>query len=937
MSGAVTGRLPARILGRAREWSRIAWLLSEARAGRSNALVISGEPGIGKSALCEWATARARGMTVLEVHGVESEVDLPFAGLSDLCAGITDRLGLLPAPQARALESALARKPAEPTDRFAIGAAVLTLLGLVAEPQGALAVIDDAHWIDASSADALLFAARRLRTEGVAMLVATRPAALFDGEYTGLNRLPLDRLDRTSSLALLRNAHGLVGREAERVMAWAGGNPLALLEIPRLLDPAQLSGQRPIEEPLALGPTLQQAWLDSVSGLPQSTWHGLLIAAANSTERAQPVLDALVAANLSSTALDAAEVAGVIALNGERLQFRHPLLRAAVYHGAPPPARRAAHRILAQVTAGEQRAWHLAQATTGENEEVAQALEQVARDAQHRGAPAAAARALERAAELSSEPAGRRRRLIEAAENAYVAGQAETALELVGNALDGNHDPLRRADAQRLRGRILVLRGDVNLAYRVLVDEARRVRAADPARAAGMLAEACLDCLATADIPKSLATAREACGSMARADSGVRVFAESMLASALILSGERAEAAEILDRSLPLLRRADPLTQAGELITNSGHCFAWLERHEVAGELLDRVIARAREASAPAALPWALVCRAELDFRTGRWAIATANAEEAAHLCDELGLNSILPYALECVARVSAATGKEALCRASAARAMRLVDSHRAEPARVYLHATLGTLELGLGQIEAAIGSLERVRELAARAGLREPNVVHWWADLVEAYVRAGLLDDARAALRDFQREASATRGRWALGTEARCRGLVVRRGGDADRAFADSAAHLERLGAPFELARTRLCHGEHLRRSGRRAASRQVLRSAAAAFERLGATPWLSRARNELMATGDKPRRRREVAEADRLTAHELQVVRVVAAGASNREAAAALFLSPKTIEFHLGHVYRKLRVRGRTELAALAIHRGWLDTPPQTSHAED
>ena len=357
----------------------------------------------------------------------------------------------------------------------------------------------------------------------------------------------------------------------------------------------------------------------------------------------QPVLDAIAAADLASTVLEEAELTGVIALRGERFRFRHPLLRSAVYHDAPAPARRAAHRTLAQVTAGEQRAWHLAQATIGEDDEVATALEEVAHDAQRRGAPAAAARALERAAELSSDPAGRRRLLIEGAESAYVAGQAETAVELIRKALEENPDPLQRADAQRLRGRILVLRGEAALAYRVLVDEGRRVRRSDPARAAGMLAEACLDCIATADIAKALATAREACSATARADAGVRVFAESMLASALILSGERAEAAAMLDRSLPLLRWADPVTQAGELMTNSGHCLAWLERYDVAGELLDRVIACAREASAPAALPWPLVCRAELDFRIGRWAIAAANAEEAVDLSGELGLPRSCP------------------------------------------------------------------------------------------------------------------------------------------------------------------------------------------------------------------------------------------------------------------------------------------------------
>ena len=379
-------RDPAWLVGRQAECARIERLLGDACAGSSGALVLTGDPGIGKSALCAWAQTRAGGMRVLTASGVESEADLPFGGLAELCAGVLDRVGSLPEPQAQALEGALARRAAPSGDRFAIGAALLGLLGIAAERDAVLVVVDDAQWLDASSTEALLFAARRLSREGVAVLVATRPGAVLDTEHSGLPGIALRGLDQTAAHALLRTVHGELPRDVARLLADSShGNPLALLEVPRLMTEAQRAGRQPIEEPLPVGPTLVRALLHRLSGMSEEPRRALLVAAASGAERVQPVVDALTVLELDRSVLDAAEEAGVLAITGERFEFRHPLLRSAIYHGAPAPARRAAHRALAEFTRGAARAWHVADYTVGEDEAVAAMLEDVGRAARRRG------------------------------------------------------------------------------------------------------------------------------------------------------------------------------------------------------------------------------------------------------------------------------------------------------------------------------------------------------------------------------------------------------------------------------------------------------------------------------------------------------------------------------------------------------------------------
>ncbi|HEX6023482.1 MAG TPA: ATP-binding protein, partial [Solirubrobacter sp.] len=844
-------------------------MLARAQRQQSDVLVVSGDPGIGKSALCAWAIAAAGRARVLRVRGSDSQADLPFAGLLDLFANELDRIAVLPEPQSRALAAALAQRGGQAADRFATGAAVLSLLAALGTERPVLAVVDDAQWLDASSADALLFAARRLQREGVAMLLATRPGSAFDADRSGLPCLRLDGLDGTASRELLRAAHGeLPDTVAQLLVERTYGNPLALLEVPRLLNHAQLQGEQVVEEPLALGPALERALLLRLGGLPEDTRRALLIAAAAGGEQVQPVIDALALRGQDRSVLEVAEVTGAVSIAGERLAFRHPLLRSAIYHGSSAPERRAAHDLLARVTTGDAHAWHLAQATVGHNEAVAAAVERAAREARQRGAPSAAAAAFERAARLSPPGDDRARRLTEAAREAYVAGRPAGGMRLIDAALADADDPIQRAGIEHVRGRILLLQGRTETATDLLIDSADRIRDADPERAATMLAEACHGLMLSVDVPKAVTVARDAFDVATRASPAVQAFAGITLAGALVLSGERAPAGALLDRFLPLLEVADPLTEAGLLVTLAALAYFWIERHDVAATLLARLLDHARRASAPAALMLPLCCRAELDLRTGRWQLAAARLEEALLLGEELTQGVFAAYAPECLARLAAAAGDEEHCRAHAARALSLIDKHRNELGRLYVHSALGLLELGLGRTDAAISELEPARDLVQRHGLNEPNVVHWQADLAEAYIRAGDTSAAEALLDDLERHGERTQGRWARGTAARCRGLLADED-QLDACFSEALEHLEAVSAEFEVARTQLCYGERLRRAGRRIDARRALRLAVGGFDRLGAEPWAARAREELAASGASARRSPDDRARDELTPH--------------------------------------------------------------------
>lgn len=956
------------MVGRTEEQARLEALIDGAREGRSGALLLHGPPGIGKTALLRHAVAHAEGFTVLQARGMESESGIPFAGLAELVAPLLVHVDEIPAVQAAALRSALALGPATESDRFTVPAALLSLLARAADDRPVLAIIDDAQWLDEPSLEAFLFAGRRLAQEGVAMLGAVREGARR-AEVPWLERLPVGPLDDAEARALLDAA--IAPGVAERLVATAAGNPLALLEIPALLTASQRAGREPLADPLPPGTGVERAFVVALEALPDETRAALLVAAAASTRRvdviaralaargeAAPVAPAAAADSPPATAtspsgptglsvrdLEPAEAAHIVVLSGGELEFRHPLMRSTVFHAASPAERRAAHAALAAAAEGAERAWHLAACAVAPDEEVAAALEAAALEARGRGAHATAARDLQRAAQLTPEAGPRARRLLAAAGDAIRSGEAERASALLDEAtvLAGHapvDDPLLLADLERLRGHVEMRRGSPVEANERLVAEADRVRGRDPRRAAAMFLEASVAHLMTGEPAALVAAAERARALSAGTEPAVELLATAVIGEAQIALGEIEPGIAELRACEPYLMEADPLGMV-EIVGMAGHAWTWVEDWERATKILARVLQAARSASAVSALIHPLAAQAHLDLRRGRWAAALAGASEAVELAEDAGQLALLPHALAAIALVEAGLGHEADCRAH-------VDQGLERSEDPYLHAALGQLELALGRIPEAIDALETGERQMRRRGLSS-SVVQLRPDLIEAYVRAGRREEAEAQLTLLEADTAEGRAakraaaveaagnvralradslaalpvigagpRWVRAAAERCRGLLA-----PDETFRTvfegALAHHDDLPMPFEKARTQLALGERLRRAKQRAEAREPLTQALDEFERLGAKPWAERARTELRATGGAAGGRRAPAAADQLTPHELQIAVLVAQGMTNREAAAALFLSPKTIEYHLGQIYRKLDVRGRAQLARL------------------
>jgi DNA-binding CsgD family transcriptional regulator len=905
------------LLGRDVERARLAKLLDEAREGRSSALVIRGEPGIGKSALLDAAIAGAAGMTVLHARGVESESELSFAGLADLLHPVLDELGQLPVPQSGALAGALALGPPVAGDRFTVYAAALTLLAAASDRRPLLAVVDDAPWMDAPSREALVFVARRLHEEGIVMLLAARTGEPIGTELAGVPELVLEGLDRAASAALL--ARGTAGpiapAVAERLFDATHGNPLALLELSALLSDGQRAGTEPIEDPPVVGSDVERAFGRQLDALPAATRHALLVAAACETGAGGEIAAALASLGLDAGELEAAERTGLIAIPDGVVRFRHPVLRSLAYRALPAPDRRAAHRALAEVLAGdrlvERRAWHLAAATAVADEGVALALAAAAAAARRRGGPAAAMLASERAAQLTPDAHTRAQRLLEAADDVARVGRADRALALLGEALDLAPEPLLRADIQHRRALIEARGGDVKRSVQLLVEEASLVAPRDPVRAVTMMTAVVQPCFEAGQNAIGLAIAERA--HALAAEVGLGDMPTGLpLAMALLLCGQRPEAEPLLRRAADWLDEADdPWALGPVLVFGLGQAFVWLGEYERARGLLGGGIEQARAWSAPALLPYGLLALSELDFRTGRWPSAYAAAAEGAQLAEQTGQVNDQGYSLAMLARVEAALGREDDCRSHLAHTNRIVDRLGTDIMRSFTGTVAGFLELGFGRGEEAVAELEDVAAFLGERPPGDPGVLQWAPDLIEAYVRVGRHDDGCAALDGFEHHARRSGGAWGLATAARCHGLLA--GDDGfETHFETALAHHD---TPFEAARTHLCLGERLRRAGRRVESRARLRAALDVFERLGAQPWAERARAELRASGQRVQRRPPAPTVD-LTPQELQVALAIARGATNREAAARLFLSPKTIEFHLRNIYRKLGIRSRTEL---------------------
>jgi DNA-binding CsgD family transcriptional regulator len=901
------------LIGREPECARLDELIERARMGRSGALVIRGEAGIGKTSLLDYALRRATGMTVVRTVGIESEAELEFSGLLDVCRPLLGCVDELTERQASALRSALGVGPAASLDRFDIGAATLGLLAAAAEASPLLVLVDDAQWLDSSSAETLLFATRRLDADRVLVLYATRDDV---GEFDapGLEQLVLGGLSRDAAALMLHDRLEIAPDVVDRVYAATGGNPLALAELPSALTLEQLAGSEPLAEPLPAGTSVERAFGRRAETLPTATRSALLVAAVSWSSSLDVVLPAIESLGLDPTSLEAAEDAGLVQLDGAAVEFRHPLVRSAVYHAAAPSERRSAHRALAQASGGaasDEGTWHLAAAALGPDEDVASALDQVASRASARDARAEATAALERAARLTPDQARRATRFAAAAEAAWLVADAGRTLALVAAAEEAGPTEGERARLLGLRGAIERRVGTQAAARDLLLEAEALVAETRPEVAADLLVGAASASFFAGDLDMGIGLARRLRERTQRDGTEPDGRADTTLGWILVESGRWDEGRPYLERAADvLLAHPEPSLRH---LHNAAVSLGLLERTSEADELLLRANRLARRQGGPRAVLLGLDQLTLAHVQAGRWDVAVADGQEGMVLARQLGDTENTNITMQ-LARVAAARGDEDACREHVAECIRLADEHGVVTTGTTARAVLGLLELGFGRLPEAIEQLEAATSRVEELGLHDRETSPH-PDLVEALLRGGSREDAERVLERFAPRARAGTPIWGGALVARCRGMLA---GDEDGAGAHFTEALElhaQVEDRFQHGRTLLAFGERLRRAGERRDARERLRTALQLFEGLGAKPWIERVEQELRASGETLRRRDETT-VDELTPQELQVALQVAEGKTNKQVGAALFLSHKTVEFHLSRIYRKLDISSRAEL---------------------
>ncbi len=900
------------LLGREEEQRQLDQLLRQARSGSSGVLVLRGEAGIGKTALLDLAASRAEGMTVLRVAGVESEAGLPFAGLHALLAPVAKFMSTLPEGQAAALRAALGLGPAVVgAGRLAIAAGTHALLTGAAAAQPLVLLADDLHWLDPASADALLFAVRRLGDDAIACVLTARAgvaglAGLPGRELAGLPRVQVRRLGEAVAGVRLAPA------AARRLAAETGGNPLAVIEMSAAMTARQLGGADLPPVPLEPGDGVRQRFADRLGRLDPAERTTLLVAAAAGKCAAADVTAAAARLDGGGAALSAAEDASLVRISAEGVEFSHPLVRSAAYHGARPAQRRAAHRALAEVLAkrdSDRAAWHLAAAATGPDDAAAAGLDAAASRAASRGAPLSAAAAWERAAELSAAAQAGDERVVQAAEAAQRGGDLDRADRLAAAVPAAGLPAPLRARLLAVRGHLGLARGNMAVAQRTLADAAELAAEGDRRLAVELLAESA-DAATEAGLPEEAARAAGRLVALADpADQTAQFLADLACGTVAWLRGDP-------EWGMIVLRRAADRLDAGPAIAASAKhqldvvdAWANVGRPERACVYAERAVELARGDGALGLLPEALAAAAWCYHALGRWSRALAAGSQALELAQAAGQHYQACYLLTILASIEAAQGRGDDCLRHAREAGQLAGELGLRNQQLLARRHLGLLDLGEGRLEEAIARYEDLRRLAAEWGILHPYYSPI-QDLIEAYARAGALERARALLPEFIAQVPGEANPVPAARAERCKGIVA--ADDFDAHFRHALA-LNAQGIAFEQARTYLCYGERLRRSRRRRDARHQLRAAAEIFDRLDARPWAERARAELRASGEK------VASGgsdERLTPQELQIALLVSQGKTNAEVGRAVFLSTRTVEFHLSRAYRKLGVTSRTEL---------------------
>ncbi|GAB2938090.1 LuxR family transcriptional regulator [Micromonospora polyrhachis] len=899
------------LLGRDADRAVLRTAVERARAGYSAALVLRGEAGIGKSALLD-DTATGSGLTVLRCAGYESEAEMPFASLHLLLYPVLGRAEALPELQRTALLGALGVGPAAGRDPLLIGASVLTLLGDLAEDQPVLCLVDDAHWLDESSARTLRFVARRLHADAVAMIFAARPE--FDP--AGLPEHWLDGIGASDCVALLdRWAPGLDRVARERIVRESGGNPLALRELPRVVgDQAHLPG------PLPLPQRIEHAFGTRIARMTPDVRTVLTIAAADETAGLGNLLRATATCGISRdelrAALREAEQAELLRVSGGRIIFTHPLLRAAAYQQADFDERLAAHRALAEAAAAEpdQQAWHLAAAATGPDDTAARALELTAERAQGRSGHAAAAAALERAAELTGDPGLRGRRLIEAAVAANHAGQQNRTRHLLDQIDEIPTDPLRAARYYELEARVAFDSGDAARAHDLLVEASTALAEVDPVAAHAVLVDAGRNAWQLSD-PSRLTDAAERLAKLGPAPDGLAAAVAAVTGAARLLTVGPVDA---LPAMRPLVAEGLRSRGAYALRLNAAFVAGIVGDFNAGGSIARQVVDDCRVAGAIGWLPLAHVTLATAELYLGRFRNAVSSATEGLQLTTDTGQPNRAGYLEGVLAWIAAVQGDEEECLRLSAQCHDGFTTHRIANGLAWAIWARAMLDLAHGRAAEAMTRLETALDGPVR---HQAHAVYFAPDQVECAVRLGEPERGRVPCDRFGTWAEAAGQNWAQAVWHRCQGMLAPDTDVADQHFtAALRAHADGS-RPWEIARTHLAFGERLRRDRRKNQARSQLRTAREMFERLPAQPWADRAAAELRAAGEQTQVDPTVDLLAALSPQELQIVKLAHAGLTNREIAAQLFLSPKTVSYHLYRAFPKLNVASRRQLARLDL----------------
>lgn len=894
--------------GRRRECDVMDGLLGAVRAGESRALVVRGEPGVGKTALLDYLAEHASGCRVARAVGAESEMEFAFAGLHQLLTPMLDRLQRLPGPQRQALRTAFGLSSGSAPDRFLAGLGVLGLLADVAEEHPLVCLVEDEQWLDRASAQILAFVARRLVAESVALVFAARVPG---DELEGLPELVVEGLQQGDARELLDAAltGPLDAQVRDRIVAETGGNPLALLELPRGLPPTELAGGFALPSTVPLSVSIEQSFRRRLEDLPEETRSLLLVAAAEPV--GDPVLVWRAAGRLgirAEAATPAAE-AGLLEV-GARVRFRHPLVRSAVYRSAALRDRQEVHRALAEATDPaldpDRRAWHWAHAAPGPHEDIAAELERSAGRAQARGGLAAAAAFLQRSVALTKDPARRTERALAAAQASLQAGAFDAALGLAAMAEAGTPDEFQRARVDLLRAHVAFISFTGGDAPALLLKAARRLEPLD--------LELARDTYLTAWGAALVAAHAAGKGVLLKICHAVRALPPPPGAPRpldLLLDGLALLTTEGHAAATPTLQRAARalagIPVKGVLpwgwIAASASAILWdIESMRVNSA---REIRLLRGAGALAALPPSLSNLAIATAWMGDFAGAASLIAETDSVAAATGSRQA-PYAL---LRLLALQGREAEAAAPIASAIELAAPGGQGMASVWAHWAAAVLYNGLARYEEAASS--------ARQATSDP--LNWWSmwvlpELVEAAVRGREAELARDALERLAETTQPCRTDFALGIEARCRALLAD-GAAADGLYREAIDRLGRTRLRPELARAHLLYGEWLRREGRRVDAREQLRAAHAILDATGMEAFAERARRELLATGGRVRRRTAETSAG-LTAQEALIARLARDGLSNPEIGARLFLSARTVKYHLSKVFTKLDIGSRAQL---------------------